>query len=130
MTASATKLDIDNDGDLDFITIPVNGPTQVFVNNSQSGNAIDFRFRDEIGNHFGIGARVVIRYGENGDRQQMREIQSGGGFQSFDAPIAHFGLGDFDSVNQVTVYWADGSQSELETPLTAGATYVIERKAE
>ena len=129
MTAGATKLDIDHDGDLDFITIPVNGPAQIFINNSQSGNAIDFQFRDHIGNHFGIGARILIRYGEAGERRQMREIQSGGGFQSFDASIAHFGLGDFDSVKDVTIYWADGSQSKLETPVMAGATYVIERQA-
>ena len=130
MTAGATKLDIDHDGDLDVITIPVNGPTQVFVNNSQSGNAINFQFRDDIGNHFGIGTRVVIRYGENGELTQMRDIQSGGGFQSFDAPVAHFGLGEFDTVDEITVFWADGSQSKLDVPLSAGATYIVNRKTD
>jgi len=129
MTAAAIKLDIDHDGDLDFITIPVNGPTQVFTNNAQSGNAISFEFRDQIGNHFGVGTRIVIRYGKNGARQQMREIQSGGGFMSFDAPVAHFGLGQYDNIETATIHWADGSMSEITNPLSAGASYIIERTA-
>jgi hypothetical protein len=128
MTAGAIKLDIDNDGDLDFVTIPVNGPVQVFTNNNQSGNSIMFKIADEIGNHFGVGTKIIVSYGDNGERKQMREIQSGGGFQSFDAPVAHFGLGQYESVKEVTVFWADGGQSIITDQLTTGATYTIQRQ--
>jgi uncharacterized membrane protein YraQ (UPF0718 family) len=129
MTAAATKLDIDNDGDLDILTIPVNGPVKAFVNNSQTGNSIVFKIEDYIGNRFGIGTRIVLRYGENNERQQVREIQLGGGFQSFDAPIAHFGLGKYEKINDVKVYWADGSETNLSEPLKSGAIYTIIRHA-
>ena len=39
ITPAAVAVDIDNDGDIDFITAPVNGPAIVFINNSQGGNA-------------------------------------------------------------------------------------------
>jgi hypothetical protein len=127
ISAAATALDIDYDGDLDIITIPVNGPVQAFINNLQSGNAIGIEFRDHVGNYFGIGARVEISYGENGARRQMREVQSGGGFQSFDAPGVHFGLGDYDKVQAVSIFWADGGTTRIAKPLAAGAFYLIER---
>jgi hypothetical protein len=127
ITAAAVAVDIDNDGDLDFVTIPVNGPVMAFVNNSQTGNAIAFEFRDYVGNRFGVGSKVEIRYGENGERKQVREIQLGGGFMSFDAPVAHFGLGADETIDSVTISWADGSRTVVKGGLTAGARYRVER---
>ena len=129
MTAAAARLDIDQDGDLDIITMPVNGPVQAYINNTQTGNAISFRLRDEIGNRFGLGAKIIIHYGPNGQRRQIREIQSGGGFQSFDSPDVHFGLGDYAEITKVVVKWIDGSQSVITETLSQGATYTVRRKA-
>ena len=122
-------VDIDRDGDLDIITIPVNGPVQAFINNTQSGNAIGFEFRDQVGNYFGVGTRLVIRYGENGGRRQMREVQAGGGFQSFDPQTLYFGLANYDQVQEISIFWADGNQTEIGSPLPAGAIYLIEQLA-
>jgi uncharacterized membrane protein YraQ (UPF0718 family) len=127
ITAAATTIDLDNDGDLDIITVPVNGPLKAFLNNSTSGNAIGFDFRDAVGNRFGIGTRVDIVYG--GGKTQMRELQSGGGFMSFDAPVVHFGLGEESSLERVTVRWADGGETTIDGGLAAGAVYRLERMA-
>jgi len=126
MTAAATAFDMDFDGDLDLISHPVNGPITVFRNNSQTGNAISFKFRDALGNHFGIGTKVVIRFGD--DQMQSRELQTGGGFMSFDAPVAHFGLGDQPQVKDVVIYWADGGQSRIDGPLAANFAYTVSRR--
>jgi uncharacterized membrane protein YraQ (UPF0718 family) len=126
ITAAATTLDIDSDGDLDIITVPVNGPTIAFVNNSQTGNAIGFELADMKGNRFGIGAVVEIAMADGS--RKTRELQLGGGFMSFDAPIAHFGIGDAPGVESVTVRWADGSESVIDKALDAGATYRIGRQ--
>lgn len=123
ITPAAVAVDIDNDGDIDFITAPVNGPAIVFVNNSQSGNAIMFEFDDRIGNRFGIGNKVEIAAGGT---TQSRELQLGGGYMSFDAPFVHFGLGSAEKVDSVTVTWVDGTRTVLKD-LTAGARYRIER---
>ncbi len=126
ITAAATTVDIDNDGDLDIITMPVNGPTMAFLNNSQTGASIGFEFDDRVGNRFGIGNRVEIRY--VGGKQQMRELQSGGGFMSFDAPVAYFGLGDASSIDSLTVHWANGGTTVVDGGLDAGALYRISRE--
>ncbi len=128
ITAAATRFDMDHDGDLDVITVPVNGPIQAYINNNQDNRSISFKLRDEIGNLFGVGARITIEYGANGQYQQVRELQSGGGFQSFDAAVAYFGLGTFERIESATIFWPDGSRSDISDPLVAGATYKLTRR--
>ena len=125
ITAAAVAVDIDNDGDIDFLSGPVNGPAMAFVNNSAAGNAIAFEFRDMAGNRFGIGNRIEIRYG--GGQTQMQELQSGGGFMSFDAPILHFGLGDANMVDSIKISWSNGGELVIDGGFPAGAAYRIER---
>ena len=122
-----TYIDMDNDGDLDIITVPVIGPLNVYVNNEHENNAITFEFRDSKGNYFGIGNKIFIYYGENDERHQVREIKSGGGFLSFDAPIAHFGLGKYDKVNKVEVVWSTGEKTILDKEFFGNRKYVITR---
>jgi len=124
MTAAATAFDMDNDGDLDMITHPVNGPITVFRNNAQTGNAIAFEFRDTTGNRFGIGASMEIRLA--GGAIQTRELQLGGGFMSFDAPRLHFGLGASDGIESATIRWPDGTITALGA-MKSGALYRITR---
>ncbi len=126
MTASAVAFDIDHDGDLDIITQPVNGPVSLFVNGGQSGNAIEVELHDGAGNSHGLGARVVAELPDG--TRMMRELQSGGGFMSFDAPVVHFGLGDAQEVTRLTVHWANGGTTEITGPIAAGASYRIARK--
>lgn len=129
ITAAATLADIDNDGDLDVVTVPVNAPAVVFMNNSVQ-SAISFRLIDELGNRDGIGARVEIHHAGFGTGMQSREIQLGGGFMSFDAPIAHFGLGDLEQIDSVVIHWADGSLTQIDETLEAGATFVVRRRSQ
>lgn len=126
MTASATQFDMDNDGDLDLVTHPVNGPMILFRNNAQVGNAIAFQLVDEQGNYDGIGARLEITYA--GGKTQSREIQLGGGFMSFDAPRVHFGLGDVTTVDHATIFWRTGPPTEITQPLQTGALYTVTRR--
>ena len=126
ITASAIAADFDHDGDLDILTQPVNAPVLMFENTSQTGNAVAFRLEDFLGVHDGIGATIAV---EAGALTQLRELQAGGGFMSFDAPIAHFGLGETERIDRVVVSWPDGSRTVIDEPLDAGATYVIRRSA-
>ncbi|MCG6904419.1 MAG: FG-GAP-like repeat-containing protein [Rhodobacter sp.] len=126
MTAAAVTFDIDNDGDLDVLTHPVNGPLALFVNNAQTGNAVAVELRDARGNSQAIGARIVATL--PGGMQLSRELQSGGGFMSFDAPVAHFGIGAEAEIARLTVHWPDGSQSDIPGPFAAGANYLVRRE--
>ncbi|MFH2001849.1 MAG: CRTAC1 family protein [Planctomycetota bacterium] len=54
-------------------------------------------------NGFGIGARVSI---EAGGKVQIREIQGGCGHNGqFDPPEAHFGLGNLETIDRISVRW-------------------------
>ncbi len=127
-TSAYSYVDLENDGDLDIVVVPIAGPILVYVNNAAKGNSIAFELRDQVGNHFGIGSKIIVHYGPDGDRQQMREIQAGGGFVSFDAPIAYFGLGEFENVSRVEVHWSTGERSEIRGDFEAGSKYRLTRR--
>jgi len=127
-TMSYTYVDYDNDGDLDILAAPEFGPIAVYENRFARGNSIAIELRDNIGNSFGIGSKVVIYYGPNGERHQMREIQAGGGFLSFDAPGTHFGLGEHRSVSRLEIVWSTGERSTINDDFASGNRYIIYRQ--
>ena len=123
-SAAYTYVDIDKDGDLDIVLREVAGPVWVYTNNTTTANAISFDLEDMQGNRSGIGAKIIIHYD---GKSQMRELQASGGFSSFDAPVVHFGLGTYESVERVEVKWPDGSSTELEGDFKVGNQYRISR---
>ncbi len=122
-----TYIDYDNDTDLDIIAVSFDGPIWVYTNNTQKNQGIIFELDDKKGNRTGIGSRIIIHYGDNGNKHQIREIKASGGFASFDAPIAHFGLGKHKIVSRVEVIWSTGEKTELKSKFKAGHKYRIER---
>ena len=83
-TSAYTYVLLNNTGYLDIVEVPTVGPVVVYMNNS-TGTRIVVELRDEIGNRFGIGSKIILHYRPGGSRHQMREIQASGGFLSFDA---------------------------------------------
>jgi hypothetical protein len=122
-----TYIDYDNDGDLDIVAASFDGPIWLYTNNTQNNHGIIFELDDKKGNRNGIGSRIIIHYGDNGDKHQIREIKASGGFVSFDAPRAHFGLGEHPVVSKVEVIWSTGEKTELSGEFKAGHKYRIER---
>lgn len=125
MTATATQFDMDGDGDLDLVTHPVNGPLIVFKNNSQ-GRGLAIALDDFKGNRRGIGARLTLKLSDGS--QQMREIQLGGGFMSFDATRVHFGLGSEATAEALTIRWSDGVETSFAGRFEAGHIYRVTRQ--
>ena len=125
--SSYTYIDYDNDADLDIIAVSFDGPVWIYTNNTRDNQGIIFELDDHKGNRTGIGSRIIIHYGENGDKHQIREIKASGGFLSFDAPRAHFGLGKHSLVSLVEVIWSTGEKTELSGEFKAGHKYRIER---
>jgi len=125
-TGAYTYFDYDNDGDLDIAAVPQSGPI-LFYKNQANGNAIEFELDDQRANRYGIGSKIVIHYGPDQREHQLREIQASGGFISYDAPIAHFGLGKNERVDKVEVRWSTGEVSTLQGPFNASRRYLIQR---
>jgi hypothetical protein len=129
-TVSATYVDFDQDGDLDIVTVPIDGPIFVYRNNTRGGNNCIIELRDQLGNHFGIGSRIIVHYGPDSNRHQMREIKSSGGFTSFDPPEAHFGLGSYEEIDHIEIQCSAGTATELQGPFQANHRYRITRRAD
>jgi hypothetical protein len=125
---SYVYLDWDNDGDLDIITVPIEGPIWLYRNQSGGNNLLSVQLSDEKGNSFGIGSKIVIHYGDGAGKKQFREIKASGGFLSFDAAIAHFGLSKYNSVDSIEVFWSTGERTELTGPFPANHRYRITRQ--
>ncbi|MGR3458076.1 MAG: ASPIC/UnbV domain-containing protein [Pseudooceanicola nanhaiensis] len=70
----------------------------------------------------------MVTLTDDSDRVQTREVQSGGGFMSFDAPVAHFGLGGAGAAAEARIRWPDGSETVIAGPLEAGALYRVRRQ--
>ncbi len=128
-SSSYTYIDIDRDGDLDIIANTLYGPFKVYTNNNTQGNSVTVKLVDEQGNRFCLGCTLIIRYGPDGKRHQMREIKTGGGFHSYDAPIAHFGLGKYETISQIEITWSTGQSSILDHNFPANHEYIIHQRA-
>jgi uncharacterized membrane protein YraQ (UPF0718 family) len=126
-SSSYTYLDIDRDGDLDIIANTLYGPFKVYTNNESKNNSITFKLRDKKGNRFCLGCRVIIRYGNNGEKHQVREIKTGGGFHSYDAPQAHFGLETYENIQSIEIIWSTGETSIIKYNFLANHEYIIAR---
>lgn len=124
-TGAYTYCDIDQDGDLDIVSVPNSAPIRVWRNNQATGHAIVVELRDEIGNRYGIGSKVYIYYGDG--LHQMREIQASGGFHSAEAPLAHFGLGEHKSIDRLEIHWSTGEKTIRQQPLVSDKRYVVHR---
>ncbi len=105
-TATSVQFDIDSDGDLDVITLPMQSDPEVYENLTPNRSVI-FELVDR---HTVVGARVMVR---SGDEQQLRVLRASGGYQSQNPLEAHFGVGDRERVDEVTVVWPDGTRHVL-----------------
>jgi len=128
-SSSYIYIDIDRDGDLDIITNTLYGPFKVYTNNETKNNSVTFKLNDEKGNRFCLGCKLIIHYGKNGEKHQFREIKSGGGFHSYEALEAHFGLSEFDIIKKIEIVWSTGEKTYLEGDFSVNHEYLIERKS-
>ena len=124
---SFVLIDMDNDGDLDIIGNGAEGPAQVYRNHAAGKNhSIAVSLIDSKGNYNAIGAKVFVYY-DNKQKAQMREIKASGGYQSFDAAMAWFGLGKQNEIDEIRVLWPDQTSISFSGPLKSDVHLRIER---
>jgi uncharacterized membrane protein YraQ (UPF0718 family) len=130
-TSAYNYLDLDRDGDVDVVTLPVSiANARVFRNQGPPGNSVTVQLRDELGNSFAIGAQIVIHHGSPTEpKRQLRHVQASGGFMSFDPLEAHFGLGEHMAIDRIEVRWPDRTTNLLQGPFPANRCYRIQRRS-
>ncbi len=125
-TGASLTLDFDNDGDLDLITYPFQLTPAVWRNDAPVGGGIHIALRDgAAANIAGIGAKIELHTSDG--RRQLREIKASGGYESHDAPLALFGLGDSPAATGLMVTWPDGQQDRLDDLRLTGGRYELRR---
>ena len=98
--------DLNNDGFLDI----QNGGNILF-NNGNTNKWLAVNLRGLQSNRNGIGARIEI-YGSWG--KQIRDVQSGTGFQNMSTLTAHFGIGQATTIERLVIRWPSGAVDTIE----------------
>ena len=97
--------DFDNDGDVDILVMNMNEPPSLLRNDvSGNGHWLKVLLIGVQSNRSAIGARVVARYG---NRTQAQEVTAQSSFYSANDRRLHFGLGTATAAD-VTIRWPNG----------------------
>jgi hypothetical protein len=103
--------DVDDDGDLDLLLTNCGGAARLYRNDAPAaGHWLKVRAVDpELGREV-LGAQVRVLAG---GRAQMRPILSSTSYLMATEPEAHFGLGDAERFESLTIVWPDGVREEF-----------------
>ncbi len=112
--------DLENDGDLDILTInqapvmpgyPVASTTRLFRNDLADGNWLQIVLKGKQSDLHGLGARIKV---VAGGKTFLREIDGGGStHMSQNSSIAHIGLGEAEIVDSLVITWVGGHEQVL-----------------
>lgn len=97
--------DLNNDGFLD-----IQNGTSVMYNNGNTNKWLKINLKGIQSNRNGIGARLEI-YGAWG--KQIRDAQSGIGFQNMDSLNVLFGIGQATIIDKLIIRWPSGIVDEI-----------------
>jgi hypothetical protein len=110
----AAFVDLDNDGDLDYVVNNINDPAFVYRNLTRDRvkdyNYLRVDVRGENSNTGAIGTRVELW--SNGTYQYAEKHLSRGYISGVD-PVLHFGLGKAQAVDSLRITWPDGKRETI-----------------
>ncbi|MBP2227110.1 hypothetical protein J2847_000377 [Azospirillum agricola] len=111
----AVAMDIDGDGRLELVLAHGDGAAQPLSVYRTAANHNGW-LRVLPLTPFGAPARGAVVSCIAGGRRQRRAICAGSGYLCQGEPVAHFGLGAVQTVDQVEVRWPDGTVVVVESP--------------
>ena len=113
----AVLVDLDLDGDLDYVVNNINDPAFVFENQLNQRKSFPYYLRIKLNgtekNPQGLGSKVWLK-SENG-AILYQEMQIVRGYMSSTESILHFGLDSMSSVKEILVIWPDGKEQKLSS---------------
>ncbi len=126
----AAFVDLDNDGDLDYVANNIDDFAFVMKNTSEEqdeepGNYIKIILKGKTSNTMALGAKVALWC--NGQLQYHEHFLSRGYISSVD-PVIHFGLGKKAIVDSIRVIWPSTDKISVVKNIRANQTIVLEEK--
>jgi enediyne biosynthesis protein E4 len=111
----AVFVDLDNDGDLDYVVNNINDPAFIFKNNTieqakKNANYIRIKLTGVAGNLPALGAKVELWAA---GKYQFQEHFPSRGYISTVDPVVHFGLGNSSVIDSIKVTWPDNKTMTL-----------------
>ena len=122
----AVFVDLDNDGDLDYVTNNINDKAFIMRNytrekSPKTSNYIRIRLNASGANTMALGAKVDLW--ADGKYQFHEHFLSRGYASSVD-PVVHFGLGEETTIDSIRITWPASGNISVVTDI--GANQVIE----
>ncbi|MFW6175339.1 MAG: CRTAC1 family protein [Acidobacteriota bacterium] len=128
---SSAFVDLEGDGDLDLVTNEFNTEPQVLVSDLAQRHevrSLKVELTGTESNRDGLGARVEL---QAGDDVYTRYHDGKSGYLSQSSLPLYFGLGEHETVDEVTVEWPSGIQQTVPGPIESGTTLeVVEERPE
>ena len=113
-------LDYDLDGDIDlFVANNQQSPSLYRNDGGNDMNYLHISLGGSEANLDAIGARISLTVGE---QTQTREIYAGNNYISNNPPVAYFGLGNSDTIDEIRIQWPDG---DIQTFSNVSANQIL-----
>lgn len=117
-----TLVDWNSDGGQDIVIAPVNDPVALVSNQTKSrGHYLRLRLIGVRSERSAWLSEAEVKAGSGSTR---RQLFAGSGYHASNERILHFGLGEADVADSITVYWPSGQQSVM-TAVPADCTIEI-----
>ncbi len=111
----AAFVDLDGDGDLDYVVNNINDPAFVFENTlknaNQKSNYVRLKLKGTTLNPQGLGAKLLITLPDGSKLYQEQQVVRG--YMSSIDEVMHFGVGEVSEIPSIQVIWPDGKESAL-----------------
>ncbi len=109
----AAMVDLDRDGDLDIVVNNVSQSAFVYENTNIDKHYIQLNLEGTKYNTAAFGSKVHLYYG---DQIQYLEHNPFRGYQSTVDAVLHFGLGENEMIDSLTIQWPDGRVTTINQP--------------
>ena len=115
-------VDLDNDGQIDFVVENLDGSPLILHNTGVPGSHwVSFELAGTRSNRLALGAKVTV---DAGGMSQTDEVRSGGSYLSQNDLRLHFGLGKATRIDSVEIRWPSG-KTETVRALAADHFYAL-----